>query len=97
VLRNPWILAQAADLAAGRAAREVSMAARGRFLLDYIDLLLAENGYERWVINKIRALGSWYTRGVTNGSHLRTAVNRAESLGSLRELIVEFFLTAVPV
>ena len=73
------------------------MAARGRFLLDYIDLLLAENGYERWVINKIRALGSWYTKGVTNGSHLRTAVNRAESLGSLRELIAEFFLTAVPV
>src|SRR5207245_1350792 len=83
VLRNPWILAQAADLAAGRAAREVSMAARGRFLLDYIDLLLAENGYERWVINKIRALGSWYTKGVPNGSHLRTAVNSAESLGSL--------------
>src|SRR5439155_18257548 len=80
VLRNPWILAQAADLAAGRAAREVSMTARGRFLLDYIDLLLAENGYERWVINKIRALGSWYTKGVTNGSHLRTAVNSAESL-----------------
>src|SRR5438876_1619181 len=97
VLRNPWILAQAADLAAGRAAREVSMAARGRFLLDYIDLLIAENGYERWVINKIRALGSWYTKGVLNGSHLRTAVNSAESLGSLRELIAAFFLTAVPV
>src|SRR3954469_17689394 len=32
VLRNPWILAQAADLAAGRPAREVSMVERGRFL-----------------------------------------------------------------
>src|SRR5213080_5464352 len=70
VLRNPWILAQAADLVAGRPAREVSMADRGQFLLDYIDLLMAENGYERWVINKIRALGSWYTKGVVNGSHL---------------------------
>src|SRR5262249_27443190 len=60
VLRNPWILAQAADLAAGRPAREVSMPDRGRFLLEYIDLLVQENGYERWVINKIRALGSWY-------------------------------------
>src|SRR5437764_7687047 len=43
VLRNPWILAQAGDLAAGRPAREVSVAARGQFLLDYIDLLLEEN------------------------------------------------------
>src|SRR5918999_738386 len=34
VLRNPWILAQAADLAAGRPAREVTMAQRGQFLLE---------------------------------------------------------------
>src|SRR5207248_3297821 len=73
VLRNPWILAQAGDLAAGRPAREVSMSARGQFLLDYIDLLMTENGYERWVVNKLRALGSWYTKGFVNGSHLRTA------------------------
>src|SRR5690242_19737687 len=42
VLRNPWILAQAADLAAGRTPREVRLWDRGRFLQDYIDLLLAE-------------------------------------------------------
>src|SRR5262249_40388372 len=39
VLRTPWILAQAADLAAGRPPREVGLADRGRFLLEYIDLL----------------------------------------------------------
>src|SRR5581483_5546407 len=32
VLRNPWILAQAADVAGGRAPREVTLADRGRFL-----------------------------------------------------------------
>src|SRR5215475_14349211 len=42
VLRNPWILAQAADLVAGRPARVIALAERGRFLLDYIDLLLHE-------------------------------------------------------
>ena len=42
VLRNPWILAQATDLIAGRPPREVTLADRGRFLLDYIDLLLLE-------------------------------------------------------
>ena len=40
VLRNPWILAQAADLAAGRAPRTVTLEDRGQFLLDYIELLL---------------------------------------------------------
>jgi len=115
VLRNPWILAQATDLAAGRTPREVTIEDRGRFLLDYIDKLLTERVREpegfrhgvdvqisrpgssqhRWVINKIRALGSWYTKGLDNGSHLRTAINGADSLESLRELITTFFFATV--
>jgi nifR3 family TIM-barrel protein len=115
VLRNPWILAQSADLMEGRAPREVTLEARGRFLLDYLELLLQDEddeapGFrhragadernfvasparsrERWVINKIRALGSWYTKGLECGSHLRTAINSAESLEDLRALIARFF------
>src|SRR6476661_7676440 len=63
VLRNPWILAQAADLAAGREQRTVTLEDRGAFLLEYIDLLLDERidearaqSHDRWVINKLRAL-----------------------------------------
>src|SRR5258706_6092693 len=52
VLRNPWILAQAADLAAGRVPRIVSLEDRGRFLFDYIALLKDEGGSDKWVINK---------------------------------------------
>src|ERR1041384_1816342 len=78
VLRNPWILSQAADLAAGRTPRPVTLADRGQFHLEYIDLLLHERiddtraaSHDRWVINKLRALGSYYTKGLDNGSHLR--------------------------
>jgi tRNA-dihydrouridine synthase len=115
VLRNPWILSQAADLAAGRTPRAVTLAERGQFLLDYIDLLLNErvrepegfrhtaadgserfrsarpDGHARWVINKVRALGSWYTKGLDGGSHLRTAINGADSIDHLREIISAFF------
>src|SRR5262249_14256000 len=59
VLRNPWILAQAADLAAGRAPRDVTLPDRARFLLEYIELLQHErvdemraDTHHRWVINK---------------------------------------------
>ena len=48
-------------------------------------------GRERWVINKLRALNSWYTKGLDNGSHLRIAINAAESIPQLREIIEEFF------
>ena len=40
VLRNPWLLAQAADLLVGLPPRLVTPADRGQFLLDYIDLLI---------------------------------------------------------
>jgi tRNA-dihydrouridine synthase B len=103
VLRNPWILAQAMDLAAGRAARVVTLEDRGAFLLEYIDLLMKERvdqarelTHERWVVNKLRALGSWYTKGLDNGSHLRTGINSAPSLEVLRQLIAEFFGVGIP-
>ncbi|HEX6973295.1 MAG TPA: tRNA-dihydrouridine synthase, partial [Vicinamibacterales bacterium] len=122
-LRNPWIFQQAADVAAGRPPREVTMEERGQFLLDYIEMLQQERlheakgfrhvapgmdaealsanlalgaakaarGHDRWVINKLRALNSWYTKGIDNGSHLRVAINAAESIPSLRAIIEDFF------
>ena len=120
VLRNPWILAQATDLRAGRRPRAVSREERGQFLLDYVELLLNERvneregfrhvasiaappeapaaarGRERWVINKIRALCSWYSKGFDGGSHFRARVNTAASLPELRDIIETFFFAAVP-
>jgi tRNA-dihydrouridine synthase B len=121
VLRNPFILAQARDLAEGRPVREVTLRDRGQFLLDYIDLLVAERvneeqgfrhaapmaaegagavthqatppaqGRARWVVNKLRALNAWYTKGLDGGSQLRTAINQAQSIDELRDIIVAFF------
>jgi tRNA-dihydrouridine synthase B len=124
VLRNPWILAQAADIASGRPARTVSLRARGQFLVAYLQLLLNEGvdeadgfrhvapgsttdaqedgrsarGRERWVINKLRALCSWYSKGLDGGSQLRVRVNSAERITDLRQIVEEFFLAEeVPV
>jgi tRNA-dihydrouridine synthase B len=116
-LRNPWIFAQAAALAAGRAVPVVSLADRRRFLLDYIDILLGPepgagsrepraqspepshrpaSGHERWVINKLRALCAWHTRGLEGGSHLRVTVNHIDSIPALRDTITRFFHQARP-
>ena len=123
VLRNPWILAQASDLATGRPARVVTLADRGQFLLDYMTLLLNERvneaegfrhvapgtcnlpaarspqpeacgaarGHERWVITKLRALVSWYSKGLENGGHLRVGINSAQSISEVRDIVGEFF------
>lgn len=116
-LRNPWIFEQAQAIADGREPRVVTMEERGRFLLEYIDLLLAERvderdgfrhsapgqdasapidttprGRKKWVINKLRALNAWYTKGLDGGSQLRVAINSAESIDHLRDIIVAFFM-----
>jgi tRNA-dihydrouridine synthase B len=120
-LRNPWIFEQAADIAAGRGARDVTMEERGRFLLAYIEMLQNERvrepegfrhvapgtseqpqsgaarTHDRWVINKVRALNAWYTKGIENGSHLRVSVNAAESIPQLRAAIEDFFFAPAPV
>jgi tRNA-dihydrouridine synthase B len=114
-LRNPFIFEQAKALAAGLPIRAISNEERGRFLLEYIELLQNERlhesegfrhvapgprpeptgparGHDKWVINKLRALNSWYTKGIDNGSHLRVRINAAESIPHLRAIIEDFFL-----
>jgi nifR3 family TIM-barrel protein len=123
VLRNPWILSQARDLMEGKPVRQITLEERGQFLLDYMNLLIAENvgeesgfrhvaptnppahkpanaqpeavGKERWVINKLRALCSWYTKGFEGGAQFRIGVNSAKSVPELRQLIEKFFLINV--
>jgi tRNA-dihydrouridine synthase B len=111
-LRNPWIFAEAAKAFDGRDVPTATPEDRAAFLLEYIDLLMAERvheaagfrhaapgtepsaparGRERWVVNKVRALGSWYTKGLPGGSDLRKSINSAESVGALRALIADFF------
>ena len=54
--------------------------------------IVPARGRERWVINKLRALNSWYTKGLDSGSHLRVAINAAESIPQLRAIIEDFFM-----
>jgi tRNA-dihydrouridine synthase B len=118
VLRNPWILAQAGDLLAGRPMRQVSLADRGRFLLEYIELLTHERvrepvgfrhqapqassgreaaasgsgSHDRWVVNKVRALAGYYTKGVEHGASVRAAINATPSVAGLIEIVQRAFV-----
>ena len=49
-------------------------------------------GRERWVINKVRALCAYYTKGFEGGAQFRIGVNSAKSIPELEELIQKFFL-----
>ena len=44
------------------------------------------------MINKLRALCAWYSKGLEGGSVLRARVNSADSLAALDEIIDAFFV-----
>jgi tRNA-dihydrouridine synthase B len=83
VLRNPWILAQAADIAAGRPPRIVTMEQRGRFLLDYIELLQNERVHEAQGFRHV-APGTGHAAGEPQAarSHDRWVFNKVRALCS---------------
>ena len=50
-------------------------------------------GREKWVINKIRALNAWYSKGYEGGAQFRIAINHCHSIAELRDLVHAFFFT----
>jgi nifR3 family TIM-barrel protein len=49
------------------------------------------HGREKWVINKIRALNAWYSKGYEGGAQFRIAINHCHSIAELRDHIDAFF------
>jgi hypothetical protein len=47
--------------------------------------------HDRWVVNKLRALSSWYTKAMDGGSELRSSLNSTETVAGLRGLIMTHF------
>jgi hypothetical protein len=52
--------------------------------------------HDRWVVNKLRALMSWYSKGLPNGGNLRTKINAAASVPEARDIIEQFFAVNHP-
>src|SRR5688500_9155259 len=82
VLRNPWILAQAEDIAGGRPPREVTLRDRGIFLLDYIQLLLDERLEERDGFRHVAPGGAGAAASAPARGRERWVINKIRALCS---------------
>ena len=86
----------------------MTSADRARFLRDYVSLLLAEGvadvvsrarraaaDPDHHVIQRLRALVAWFSKGLEGGSHLRAAINAADTVPQALEIIDRFFAPGV--
>ena len=87
---NPWIFRQIAQYEAGDPAYEQpSETDRYRMIRTYFRMLIEEQ--MPGATGKMKQFASWFTHGVTNGSHLRKAIYEARTEHEILERVEEFF------
>ena len=92
---NPWIFRQIAEYTASKQATGVGTYTepteedRYQMIHTYFAMLIEEELPE--AVGKMKQFASWFTHGVTNGSHLRKAVYEAKSANEVLNRVDEFF------
>ncbi len=92
---NPWIFRQIAEYTASKQATGLGTYTqpteydRYQMIRTYFAMLIAEELPE--AVGKMKQFASWFTHGVTNGSHLRKAVYEAKSAAEVLDRVDEFF------
>jgi tRNA-dihydrouridine synthase B len=92
---NPWIFRQIAEYTASKQATgvgtytEPSEEDRYQMIHTYFAMLVEEGMPD--AVGKMKQFASWFTHGVTNGSHLRKAVYEAKSANEVLARVDEFF------
>lgn len=92
---NPWIFRQIAEYTASKQATGIgsytqpSEEDRYQMIRTYFAMLIAEELPD--AVGKMKQFASWFTHGVTNGSHLRKTVYEAKSAGEVLARVDEFF------
>jgi nifR3 family TIM-barrel protein len=91
-MKNPWIFRQAADLLAGREAREATLAERRDVILEHFRLIQRDQAdLPKAVMSKLRTFTAWYTHGLPNGGELRRRIGSLESPQAFLDAVEEFF------
>ncbi len=92
---NPWIFRQIAEYTASKQATGIGTYTqpteydRYQMIRTYFAMLIAEELPD--AVGKMKQFASWFTHGVTNGSHLRKAVYEAKSATAVLGRVDEFF------
>ncbi len=92
VLANPWLIRQCHDYLGGSAVTAVTVAQKGRFILDFLRRV------EREVpppvaLGKMKKMGGYLTKGIPEGAQLRDRIHGAHSTAELLGALEHYFLT----
>ena len=90
-MKNPWIFRQTADLLAGRASREATLAERRDLMLDHFAGIERTAFEPKEALHKLRTMTGWYTHGLPNGRALRVRISGLVTPAEFADAVVDFF------
>ncbi|MDH5527886.1 MAG: tRNA dihydrouridine synthase DusB [Nitrospirota bacterium] len=95
---NPWIFKEIIETwRTGRIPDPPSPEERCRVILRHLELYL-EHATESTAVREMRKHACWYTKGLRDGAHFRTDVQKITGLEALRDAVRRYFDTlAAPV
>ncbi len=89
-LKNPWVFRQIDDDLSGRAVVEPSME-EFREALDFFIVQLQDYLPDQVVLNRVKALAGWVTKGLRGGAELRRNIYASKSLPEALGLFENYF------
>jgi tRNA-dihydrouridine synthase B len=92
-LKNPWVFRQIRDGFSGKPAPDPTLEDYRQALDDFI-ARLSEYLPEKVVVNRVKALIGWITKGLTGGAGLRRNIYASKSLEEVLGIFEDFFLSS---
>jgi nifR3 family TIM-barrel protein len=89
-LKNPWIFKQIVDGLAGRPTGEASLGDY-RVAFEFFVSRLEEYLPEKAVVNRVKALIGWITKGLPGGAGLRQSIYTSKSLPEVLKIFEAYF------
>lgn len=91
VMRDPWAIARISASLTGTLEPAPTMEDRRELLHEYVDRLGVDGPLGRRAVTKLRRVIGYLSKGMSNASKLRNAMNTVTEIEVAKELIDEFF------
>ena len=92
-LKNPWVFMQIAAGLSGKTTQDPTLEDY-RWALDDFIARLGEYLPEKVVVNRVKALIGWVTKGLTGGAELRRNIYASKSLEEVLGIFESYFVSA---
>jgi tRNA-dihydrouridine synthase B len=90
VLTNPWLIRQCYEYLNGHAVSPVTVGARADFILAFLRRVHLEVPAPI-ALGKMKKMGGYLSRGISEGAHLRSRIHVARTGGELLWIVQQFF------